>query len=674
MNNRFTLVSNSYTWRGGNVPSSCYASTALLRVYRVLAIACVAAFSQASLASEPVAACDDFYRHVCDPILEHPGSRSVYTETGEAARQAVLKMLAADTINPELDRLRTFYQSCMVTAADTRRHEIIKTWVRRIDGIETKRDMWRVVLEFHRYGVYAFFQYIDEQDRQTRGMNRGRIQQASYGLRLYQFEDSTIINAYRNHIRQMMEIVGIEPKMAEIAAEKVVHLETILARSSPSPYDVYDAGKSEHPMFLDQLYDLAESVPWEGYLQLVGNPTDRQVNVVNKGYLRTVEQVIVQQPIESLKAYLLWRWIDTLAADLSPDLEAAQRSFRQYPNEPQEDVCVLKTVKAMGVQLSRQFAIQVIGQRARDGATLVTRSIQEAAVEAVGSRDWLTPDGAKRTAKKVQMTSLKIGYPEDWPEVGSYRIGDSYLSNALVAREFEERAIWRRAQSSRNRDSWEMRVSPNQAPGIAAARLTIVNGYPDAFSNSIIIPAASLLPPMFDINAPVGRQFGGFGNLIGHEISHVLDNPQYDELGAPSSLWKEADHEAYHERQQCVADQANDFEVLDGVYLDGTKTMNENVADLGGIEITYRALVKTVGDVHAVKNGVSAAQEFFIGYAEFWCSNEVFKPIEGRYGHSPSRYRVNGPLSNFPEFQKAFSCPSDSRMVRSKRDRCTIWQ
>jgi predicted metalloendopeptidase len=221
-------------------------------------------------------------------------------------------------------------------------------------------------------------------------------------------------------------------------------------------------------------------------------------------------------------------------------------------------------------------------------------------------------------------------------------------------------------------------VYPNAAEGMAAARLMIPNGFPDILSNSIVFTAAFLRSPVVDPDAPPEVLYGSFGAVAGHEIIHVVEMHQYDSVGEQRDTWAPADAQAHDARRACVIEQANEFVPFDTAHLDGTQTYSENVADLSGVLHAYGAMARELGPRIAERgaDGYTRAQRFFVAYAQYYCRAE--RPTFARENlrddpHAPSRYRVNGPLSNLPAFAEAFSCRADAAMVRSAPSRCAVW-
>jgi endothelin-converting enzyme/putative endopeptidase len=295
------------------------------------------------------------------------------------------------------------------------------------------------------------------------------------------------------------------------------------------------------------------------------------------------------------------------------------------------------------------------------------------------SNAWLSPAARAASQEKVRALDLKVGYPDSWPSTGSFPLkADDFLANTLAAQVFQQRQSWDRVHALRDPHSWQVMVYPNAAPGLAVARLVIPNGYPDAYTNSMILTAALLRPPVFDPGAPPEVQFGTFGTIVGHEIVHVLEVHQFDSRGNASDFWSAEDIKSHESQSACLINQANEFVLFDDKHLDGRHTFDENVADLSGIPFAFAAMARELGQGiwQKGKDGLSPAQRFFIAYAQRNCTIErpaYFSENAPLDPHAPSRFRVNEPLSNMPEFARAFSCRAGSPMARQNSARCVVW-
>ncbi len=603
--------------------------------------------------------CVDFYQHVCggwvaaatipDGRDRLARSRAMIDEAS-AGNLDVLLNGDADAVPGDVSRLRTFYGACMAAGEDST--AVLAPWLARIDGAAPIDE---VIRQLHGIGVNVLFRYEGVPNPDDSAAHRGQLQQGR--LAIAAASDDSVRPNLTRHIEGWLVKSGLTPEGAAAAAPAVADLELGLAAVAlPFAEDEFQTPQTEHPMSLTSVAALTPSIEWDAYIEMVALPRDAIVNVKSPTYFEGLESLLASTKQTTLRSYLRWKLVAAVALDLPPNEDGSAR----------RDACRLSTLRALGVELSRQFALRAMGPEARDGARRVAAAVQTQVIEAARSNVWLSQGARDETATKLEATDLKVGFPERWPATGSFKlVADAHVANVLAARRFEQQRRWQRASAPRSRESWEMLVRPNEAWGMAAARLTIVNGYPDAFSNSIVLPAASVLPPMYDDEAPPEVNYATFGTLVAHELIHVAENYLFDGRGRARTIWSPDDLAAQTEQLSCIVDQAN------AAGLDGDQTKDENVADLGGLRLAHRAMTKALGPaLHEVgADGLSAEQRFFITYAQRWC--ETMTPEAAAEGlksdwHAPPRFRVNAIVSSMPQFAEAFECQAP---VRS----CGVW-
>ncbi|HEY5798600.1 MAG TPA: M13-type metalloendopeptidase, partial [Burkholderiaceae bacterium] len=255
----------------------------------------------------------------------------------------------------------------------------------------------------------------------------------------------------------------------------------------------------------------------------------------------------------------------------------------------------------------------------------------------------------------------------------------AFLANVLAARAYEQHRAWSRAARERSRTKWELIVSPWVGDGMAAARLVVPNGFPDALSNSIIMTAAYLGAPRFDADAAPELNYATFGAVFAHEFVHVAETHMFGADGSDRELWSDADIKAEEKQGACIVDQANAYEPLPGVKMKGERQYGENVADFSGMRLAFEALEARLGTQTLYRvdaSGTSPAQRFFYRYAQNRCTARTpefeRKSVEAD-GHAPAAFRTNAPLTNLPGFSRAFSCPANARMVKPAAQQCRVW-
>lgn len=659
---------------------------ALARAATALALALSASAASAQPAPAPspapilqsvldptVNACDDFYRRACGGFIAStkltPGRPSVElaNQQFEANLEHSFQKLFAQDVShdPELARLKTFYTSCMAnTPADT---ALVKDWLARIDAAQTPAQIQDLMLELSAIGVEPFFTYTGQPNRQQWDHYRGEIHNAFIWANA-----ETVVRTFRT--------AGLPEDQAQRDAATVVAMVTALRKARG---DRYDPSTAENPRTPAALAQLAPSVDWKRYLHMVGAPLDRSVNVTAPGFLTAVEKELATRTPAELRAYLRWMYLFSLRGELPAPYNAAfgdiSPGLRVQLENP-AGRCRDATVRAMGVEFSRQYATRVLGLPARDAARKIAAEIKTRLVASVADAQWLSPAGRAATTHKLQQADLKIGFPDQWPAVGHYALDShAFLANVLAARRYEQRREWARPGTPRNRAAWEMIVSPWVGDGMAAARLVVPNGFPDAFSNSVIMTAAFLGAPRFDGDAAPELNYATFGSVFAHEFVHVAETHEFGADGSVQELWSAADIKAEEAAGQCVVAQANAWEPLPGVKMKGERQYGENVADYGGLRLAFEALEKRLGTDALYRvdaSGTSPAQRFFYKYAQYRCTaqtdEDLRKTVESD-GHAPVAFRVNAPLSNLPGFARAFSCQPGAKMARPPEQQCRVW-
>ncbi|WP_156842305.1 M13 family metallopeptidase [Novosphingobium aquimarinum] len=617
-------------------------------------------------------ACTDFYQHACGGFMAaHPATaeRPVISRVqskfeADLNRDLIRLFDEPSTRASELGRLKTFFASCRSGHANDA--ATVKRWLARIDAATDRATIQQAIRDLASIGVNAFLSYGGRPDRTDPNRYRGEIHSAT-------------LWADPGPVQEAFQSAGLSESDARRDAAAVAEIVEALRKHR---VDRWDAANAENPASIDQLRQLAPAFEWTPYLAQAGADPLQRINVTSPAYLRALDHELRTRSPADLRAYLRWAFLFSLRGELPAPYNAA---FSHLSPDLRAEIydtnsrCRDATVRAMGVEFSRQYATRILGTPARDSAKQLSETIKDAIVDSLAGDDWLSAEARRATADKLRRTDLKIGFPDVWPAVGHYRLRhDRFLENVLAARRFEQKREWGRVGQARSRTDWEMKVDPWVGEGMAAARLVIPNGFPDAFTNSLIMTAAFLSTPRFVEGAPPEWNYATYGTVFAHEFVHVAQLHMFGPTGLDEELWTPADEQAANTRGQCVIQQANDYHPLPGVSLPGSEQFDENVADYGGVRLAYEALRRTLGTRidQTDETGTSPAQRFFYRYAQNNCVSQseasLRQSIE-RDGHAPPAFRVNAPLSNMPEFSRAFSCPAGAAMARPAANQCRVW-
>ena len=326
--------------------------------------------------------------------------------------------------------------------------------------------------------------------------------------------------------------------------------------------------------------------------------------------------------------------------------------------------CVRFTNSDLGEALGKAYVEVAFSGQSKQRVLTMVHAIEQALRGDIQELSWMTPETRKQALIKLSEVENKIGYPDKWRDYSSLTIvrGDA-LGNALRSNEFETHRELAKIGKPVDRSEWSM--SP-----------PTVNAYYNPQENNINFPAGILQPPFFDMRADDAVNMGGIGAVIGHELTHGFDDQgrHFDGKGNLRDWWTPKDSQAFESREQCFVDQYSKYVPVDDLHLNGKLTLGENTADNGGVRLALFALQAISGIKGPPVEGFTPEQQFFVSFGQIWCDNarpEVLRLRTQVDPHSPDKFRVNGVLSNMPEFQKAFSCKPDSPMVNPKP--CRVW-
>ena len=397
------------------------------------------------------------------------------------------------------------------------------------------------------------------------------------------------------------------------------------------------------------------------------------VNVATPDFFKVVNEQLQSVSIADWQTYLRWHLINGTAPALSSAFVDEDFNFKgkvlqgSQENLPRWKRCVGGTDRVMGEALGEVYVKKAFPPAAKARAVEMVRNLEVALKSDIGTLSWMGEATRKQAITKLDAFLNKIGYPDKWRDYSTLQIDrGSYVSNRFRANAFEKRRDLKKIGQPVDRLEWGM--SP-----------PTVNAYYNPQINEIVFPAGILQPPFFDAEADDAYNYGGMGAVIGHEMTHGFDDQgrQFDATGNLTNWWSETDLKNFNERAQCVINQFNGFEVEKGLNQNGKLVVGESIADLGGLVIAYAAYQKAIeGKPRKNIDGFTPEQRFFLGYARGWATNlrpEVARLITNVDPHPLPKFRVNGPLSNMPQFAAAFSCKAGDAMVRPEKDRCQIW-
>jgi len=634
--------------------------------------------------------CDDFYRYACGNWIrrtEIPADRPAWMrsfneieERNTKLLKQVLDDLAAGkkSEDPYADKLGAFYGTCMDEAkveatADGELAQLLKqidTDVKDIPSLAKK------VAEMHLGTAQPMFNFSSQQDFKDANLMIAGADQGGLGLpdRDYYLKTDEKMKdkraKYEAHVKAMLTLAGTPEAEAAKQAQTILKLETRLATASMSRVDRRDPKKVYHRLELAGLEKLAPRFPWKTYLADLGHAGITQMNVAVPAFFTALNVELEKTPIADWKTYLKWNLIHQSAPMLSKKFVDENFAFYSKTLQGTDKIlprwkrCVYATDRVLGEALARPFIRKTFGDDGKAATVSMVKAIEASMEKNLGALSWMDEPTRTQAFAKLHAIANKIGFPDKWRNYDALKLErDSFLQNSIRGATFETHRDLAKVGKPVDRSEWFM--SP-----------PTVNAYYEPSLNEMVFPAGILQPPFFNRAAHPAVNYGAVGMVMGHELTHGFDDEgrQFDAKGNLSDWWSPKVNTEFEKRAACVAEQYDGFTILNGeLHINGKLTLGENIADLGGIKLAYAAYVAS-RKAPAKVGAHTDDQLFFLGVAQAWCGkrrDEMSRMRVTTDPHSPPEYRVNGPLSNLPEFAAAFQCKPGSKMVRPTQ--CVVW-
>ena len=630
---------------------------------------------------------DDFYRHWLGKWLdtyeipEDKAEFASFTELHDTAQEqlrAIIERLSAQSPDPHSNagRIAVLFNAFMdLDAIDVAGLEPIADLFALVDQLDDVTELPALFGRLEREGVGAPIGGAVHQDNRDSTRYVLDMWQSGLGLpdRDYYLEDNfaSVREAYLEHVGAMLERCGVGT--AE-DAQRIVNLETRLAQAHWTQVANRDPVKTYNQYRLVELSDLTPGYDWDAYLRSVG-VIDRidTLNIAQPDYAQAFVALLDEVGLEDWRPYLRWRILSSFTGLLSE--ETVQASFDFYGK-------VLRGVPQMrprwkrGVDLVEGMVGEALGQeyvaehfppehKAR--MLELVDNLLQAFEQSIDGLDWMTDQTKEQAHAKLTMCTAKLGYPDVWKDYSDMRLvpGD-LIASVRAARQWHHDYEVNKLGGPVDRHEWHMNPQT-------------VNAYYNPEMNEIVFPAAILQPPFFTMAADDAVNYGAIGAVIGHEISHGFDDQgcQFDGSGNLRNWWSDSDHEAFSDRTRVLVEQYATYEPVAGYHLNGELTLGENIADVSGLAVAYRAYQLSLGGEPApVIDGLTGEQRFFVGFTHVWRAKTRPEETIRRVTidpHSPPEYRVFGTLVNTDAFFEAFGVKPGDGMWRDPADRVRIW-
>ena len=641
------------------------------------------------LLDQSVDPCNDFYAYACskwqaaNPIPPDRASWGRFNELmerGDYIVREILENASADRPGRAANeqKIGDYYGTCMDEAAIEKAGiKPLESDLQSVAALGSKRDLPKEIVRLQREGADVLFGFGSNSDFKNASQMIAELSQGGLGLpdRDYYFKDDAksveIRQKYVEHVQKMLQLLGDDPAKATAEAKVVMDIETGLAKGALDATSRRDPQKIYHKMSNQDLAKLNPDFDWNVYFQGVGAPRFDSLNVSEPDFVKQMQVVLDSHSLDDWKIYLRWHVVDDNARMLPEAFVNENFDFfgktlvGQKELRPRWKRCVSYADDDLGEAIGQVYVQQTFGAQGKERTLAMVNALEKALGQDIQSLPWMGEDTKKQALVKLAAVTNRIGYPDKWRDYSALEIvrGDA-LGNSQRANEVNLQYRLDKIGKPLDKGQWPyppMTVNASYNPN----------------QNNITFPAAILQPPFFDNQADDAMNFGAIGAVIGHELTHGFDDEgsQFDADGNLRDWWTAEDKKKFDERTACVRDQYGSFTAVDDLKVNGQLTLGENTADNGGLRIAYMALMSTLaGKEPAPVDGLTAKQRFFVGWANAWCSNrtEAFSRMLVTIDpHSPDKFRVNGPVSNMPEFREAYHCKPTAAMVN--QNACRVW-
>lgn len=637
--------------------------------------------------------CEDFYHYACGNWIDNvaiPADKSAtYRQWSmlDDITDIKLNKVLSQYSNGDFSvpskyagKLGDFYSSCL--AADpTREMSTIHAQLAEIQQIADAKTLAQALAKLQTQGVDVFFSSSIRQDVNNSAIMTFYLDQGGLGLpdRDYYLKTDPaslkLLAQYTNYIAVLLVKAGYAPEAANKAAVQVIGVETKLASKALSLDDRRDPIKTNNPMKRAGIVQLSPTFDWQVYFEAIGLSGLDALNVTEPEFYKNIGVILTTldvQTLDPIKEYLFFQYLNHNAVALGGEFEKESFNFfgkilnGKAQMNPRWKTCTHLVGAEMRDALGQAYVALTSGEEARSRTFQMIDLIKNIFDTNLNILDWFDEPTRQAAHYKLSRLNQKVAYPDTWRNYDSMTVSkESSLQNQLTSNVFEWNRVMSQCGKPVDRGNWDM------APWEA-------NAYYDLSMNEFVFPLGELLPPVLDLKASNGANFGALGATIGHELTHGYDDEgrQFDADGNLKNWWSDSVKKKFEEKTSCYVNQANQYEVLPGLFINGRATLGENLADQGGTKLAYLAFKSLAAKFPPAPNfeGFNETQQFFLSYAQSWCGKMTTEALRTQVAtnvHPPTDFRVNAIVMNLPEFAEAFSCKTGSKMAPAQH--CSLW-
>lgn len=555
----------------------------------------------------------------------------------------------------------------------------IKAELDRLAAIKDKKEIYPIMADMQTRGMTPFFAVYVSADDMNSSLNIVHTYQSGLGMgeRSYYLEQGdkikNIRTKYEEHIFHMFRLAGFDESAAAKAQKGIMHIETRLAKAARSRVDLRNPHANYNKMTVEALKKDYTPFDWDTFLTVIGLDNLQDLSVGQPDGIKETCKIIQSEPLTDLIAYLQWELISASASYLSDDFVNRKFDFHgktmsgKQELQPRWKRAVSVVDGSLGEAVGQMYVEKYFPAAAKERMVTLVQNLQASLGERINALDWMSDETKVKAQEKLSTFHVKIGYPDKWKDYTALEVkNDSYWANVNRANVFEFNEMLAKAGKPVDKDEWLMNPQ-------------MVNAYYNPTTNEICFPAGILQYPFFDMNADDAFNYGAIGVVIGHEMTHGFDDQgrQYDKDGNLKDWWTEEDGKNFETRADVMTKYFDNIEVAPGIRANGRFTLGENIADYGGLQVSFQAFrTATANAPLENKLGLTPEQRFFLAYANVWAGNIRPEEILRRTKddpHSLGKWRVDGALPHIPAWYEAFGITEKDPMFVPVAERVHIW-
>ncbi len=633
---------------------------------------------------------DDFFKYANggwfkkNPIPSTEQSNGIFRTIADTINNQIKQICEKSSqdesaeVGSNKQKIGDFYASGMDTIAINKAGiSPLKSEFAKIDAIKDVPSLVTSIAHLHTIGASPAFSFYLGQDDKISTKYALFLGQGGLGLgnRDYYFntDEQTvkIRTEYVKHLQAMLKLIG----QNEASANSIMKLETDLAKASRKLEELRDPIKNYNKMTVASLGKMTSNINWNSMFPVLGVAKADSVIVGQPEFYKALNTFVKSYSIDDWKMYLKWDLVNSYAAYLNSDIE--KQNFKFYSTvmngvskqKPRWKRVVGQTDNYLGELIGQVYVAEYLPKGSKEKLLEIGNNIRDVYADHIKKLDWMSEATKVKALKKLSKIVMKVGYPDKWKDMSSLKIDrKSYCGNVVQANIWNYNDMINKYGKPVDRNEWSMNPQT-------------YNAYYNPSNNEIVVPACNIIVPGFEGRMPDDAILYGIigGSTFGHEITHGFDDQgsQYDEKGNLNNWWTPEDLKKFQAKTKLIVSQFNKFTVLGNKHINGDATQGENIADLGGVVMGYEAFKKTAQYKNKEKiSNLTPDQRYFLAYGYAWMVNIKDEALASQIMtdvHAPAQFRINGPLSNIPEFYKAFNVKPENKMYQTDSLRVVIW-